>query len=56
MEHSVAAYSSRLTKEKAEQLWQEWVIQEAVPPMITPDLVEILIQRCSELAAQEKTP
>ena len=35
MEHSVEAYLARLSKTKAEQLWQEWVIKKEIPPHIT---------------------
>ena len=49
MEHSVAAYLARLSKAKAEQLWNEWVFNNELPPNIDPQWVEILKLRLAEL-------
>ena len=56
MEHSVGAYLARLPKEKAEHLWQEWVIDNEIPPHISPELVEVLRLRLAELTEEQHSP
>ena len=56
MEHSVAAYLSRLPKKKVEQLWSEWVINKEIPENITSELVEILKSRMAECNELEEPP
>ena len=56
MEHSVEAYLGRLSKTKAEQLWQEWVVKSEMPPYITPETLSILKRRLEELSEEQTSP
>ena len=56
MDHSVSAYLERLPKTKAEQLWQEWVVNGEIPPHISSDMLEILKLRLDKLAEEQTSP